>query len=231
MATHAAIHPPSHPPSHPQPAALRRDFLDCFLTHDLPEKPIVSQPRHPSAPIPIVARQAPAARHRLRALAWLREGIALAKRSAGLLLYRRRLSRLEVFLVHPGGPFWAKKDLSAWTIPKGEYEPEEEPLQAARREFTEETGFTAEGEFLPLGTVTQTSGKVVSAWAVEGDCDPEKLVSNFCPVEWPPRSRRMIEIPEVDRGAWYGLDEARQRIFPAQQPFLERLETKLRERQ
>jgi len=160
-------------------------------------------------------------------MAW--GGIALAKRSAGLLLYRRR-NDLEVFLVHPGGPFWAKKDLGAWTIPKGEYESDEEPLAAAKREFTEETSFTADGEFLELGTVTQKSGKVVSAWAVEGDCDPEKLVSNFCPVEWPPRSRRMIEIPEVDRGAWYGMEEAGQRIFPAQKPFLERLETELRKR-
>ena len=160
-------------------------------------------------------------------MAW--GGIAVAKRGAGLLLYRRR-NDLEVFLVHPGGPFWAKKDLGAWTIPKGEYESDEEPLAAAKREFTEETSFTADGEFLELGTVTQKSGKVVSAWAVEGDCDPEKLVSNFCPVEWPPRSRRMIEIPEVDRGAWYGMEEAGQRIFPAQKPFLERLETELRKR-
>jgi len=158
-------------------------------------------------------------------MAW--GGIALARRSAGLLLYRRRAG-LEVFLVHPGGPFWAKKDLGAWTIPKGEYELDEEPLQAARREFTEETGFTAEGEFLDLGTVKQSSGKVVSAWAVEGDCDPEKLVSNLCPVEWPPRSRRMIDIPEVDRGAWYGMEEAGRRIFPSQKPFLERLESALR---
>jgi predicted NUDIX family NTP pyrophosphohydrolase len=157
-------------------------------------------------------------------------GIALAKRSAGLLLYRQRHGALEVFLVHPGGPFWAKKDLGAWTIPKGEYEPDEEPLAAAKREFAEETGFTADGEFLELGTVTQNSGKVVSAWAVEGDCDPEKLVSNFCPVEWPPRSRRMIEIPEVDRGAWYEMEEAGRRIFASQAPFLERLQATLRNR-
>jgi len=156
--------------------------------------------------------------------------IAVVKRSAGLLLYRRRHD-LEVFLVHPGGPFWAKKDVGAWTIPKGEYEPDEEALAAAKREFTEETSFTADGEFLDLGTVTQKSGKVVSAWAVEGDCDAEKLVSNFCPVEWPPRSRHMIQIPEVDRGAWYGPEEARRRIFPAQKPFLDRLEAKLREQQ
>jgi predicted NUDIX family NTP pyrophosphohydrolase len=147
----------------------------------------------------------------------------LAKRSAGLLLFRRRNGELEVFLGHPGGPFWVKKDLGAWTIPKGEYEPSEGALDAARREFEEETGFKVDGAFLDLGTVTQGSGKIVSAWAVEGDCDPEKLVSNFCEIEWPPRSRRMIEIPEIDRGAWYSMDEARTKIFTAQVPFLDRL--------
>jgi predicted NUDIX family NTP pyrophosphohydrolase len=116
-----------------------------------------------------------------------------------------------------------KRDLGAWTIPKGEYQPDEEPLHAARREFEEETGFTVDGDFLGLGTVTQNSGKIVAAWAVEGDCDPEKLVSNYCQVEWPPRSRRMIDVPEVDRGAWYSIDEARGKIFAAQVPFLDRL--------
>ena len=151
----------------------------------------------------------------------------MPRRSAGLLLFRRRIGGLEVFLAHPGGPFWAKKDLAAWTIPKGEYEPDEEPLAAARREFEEETGFKVDGEFIELGTVTQGSGKIVSAWAVEGDFDPAKLVSNTCEVEWPPRSRRMIEIPEVDRGAWYSLDEARTKIFTAQVEFLDRLVEKL----
>jgi predicted NUDIX family NTP pyrophosphohydrolase len=151
----------------------------------------------------------------------------LPRRSAGLLLFRRRNRRLEVFLAHPGGPFWEKKDLGAWTIPKGEYEPDEEPLHAARREFKEETGFKVDGEFLGLGTVRQNSGKIVAAWAVEGDCDPEKLVSNYCQVEWPPRSRRMIDVPEVDRGAWYSIDEARAKIFTAQAPFLDRLLQKL----
>jgi predicted NUDIX family NTP pyrophosphohydrolase len=146
---------------------------------------------------------------------------AVPKRSAGLLMYRRRNGGLEVFLAHPGGPFWVKKD--QWAIPKGEYEPDEEPLAAARREFEEETGFRAEGEFLELGTVTQGSGKIVIAWAFEGDCDPDKLVSNFCQVEWPPRSRKMIDIPEVDRGAWFTIDEARTKIFTAQAAFLDRL--------
>jgi len=153
----------------------------------------------------------------------------LPRRSAGLLLFRRRNGAVEVFLAHPGGPFWARKNLGAWTIPKGEYEPDEEPLAAARREFAEETGFAIDGEFLDLGTVTQNSGKIVSAWAIEGDCDPARLVSNFCQVEWPPRSRRMIDIPEVDRGAWFSLDEAYERIFTAQRRFLDALSRKLRE--
>jgi predicted NUDIX family NTP pyrophosphohydrolase len=153
--------------------------------------------------------------------------VVLPKRSAGLLLYRRRNGELEVFLAHPGGPFWVKKDAGAWTIPKGEYESDEEPLEAARREFGEETGFNIDGEFIELGNVTQGSGKIVSAWAVEGDCDPEKLVSNFCQLEWPPRSRKMIDIPEVDRGAWYSLRAAREKIFTSQMPFLDRLVRRL----
>lgn len=126
--------------------------------------------------------------------------------------------------MHPGGPFFAAKDHGVWTIPKGEFTPDEDALAAARREFQEETGFQLSGEFLPLETVRQNSGKIVSAWAIEGDCDPAKLVSNFCPVEWPPRSGKQIEIPEVDRGEWFTMDEARRRMMPAQTPFLDRLE-------
>jgi predicted NUDIX family NTP pyrophosphohydrolase len=147
----------------------------------------------------------------------------MAKRSAGLLMYRWRDRKLEVFLVHPGGPFWAKKDLGAWSIPKGEYGEGENPLEAARREFTEETGFEAEGELIDLGTIKQASGKLVSVWAVEGDCDPGKLRSNTCLIEWPPRSGRQMEIPEVDRGAWFGVDEARQRILKSQAPLIDLL--------
>ena len=147
----------------------------------------------------------------------------MAKRSAGLLLYRRT-NGLEVFLVHPGGPYWAKKDRGAWTIPKGEYVDGEAALDAAQREFHEETGFTAEGEFVELGTIRQLSGKVVSAWAVEGDCDAARLVSNFCKVEWPPRSGRLLRIPEVDRGGWFAIPEAKERILEAQREFLSRLE-------
>lgn len=153
----------------------------------------------------------------------------MPKRSAGVLLFRRLESVLEVFLVHPGGPFWAKKDLGAWSIPKGEFELDESALDAARREFTEETGFEVDGNFIDLGTVRQASGKLVSVWAVEGDCDPAMLVSNHCEIEWPPRTGRMISIPEVDRGAWYRVDEARERIFAGQAPFLDALAGKLKQ--
>jgi len=151
----------------------------------------------------------------------------VAKRSAGMLLYRRRNEILEVFLVHPGGPFWAKKDLGAWSLPKGEYGDGEDPLDAARREFEEETGFPAPLNAVDLGEVKQAAGKVVTAWAAEGDCDPDKLVSNRCQVEWPPRTGRMIDIPEVDRGGWFTIVEAQERILKSQQPFLERLARKL----
>jgi predicted NUDIX family NTP pyrophosphohydrolase len=147
----------------------------------------------------------------------------MPKRSAGLLMYRRRDGQVEVFLVHPGGPFWAKKDIGAWSICKGEYAESELPLEAAKREFQEETGFTAQGSFHELGVVQQASGKLVTAWAFEGDCDPSKLISNHCQVEWPPRSGRMIEIPEVDRGGWFSIEAARERILKAQEPFLDRL--------
>jgi predicted NUDIX family NTP pyrophosphohydrolase len=145
------------------------------------------------------------------------------KRSAGILVYRQREGALEVFLVHPGGPFWAKKDRGAWTVPKGEYTDAEQPLDAAIREFKEETGFDLRGKFVELGTITQASGKVVSAWACAGDLDPEKLISNSCQIEWPPHSGRSMTIPEVDRGGWFSLAEAKARILPAQQPFLDRL--------
>lgn len=147
----------------------------------------------------------------------------MAKRSAGLLMYRLLNGGLEVFLVHPGGPFWAKKDLGAWSIPKGGCEETEQPLDAAKREFQEETGLAPQGTFLELGTIKQVSGKIVTAWAFEGDFDPAKLVSNFCRVEWPPGSGRMIECPEVDRGAWFSLSEAKQRILRSQQPLLDAL--------
>ena len=154
-------------------------------------------------------------------------GLTMPKQSAGLLLYRRKNQTLEVFLVHPGGPFWAKKDQGAWSIPKGEYSAPEEPLAAARREFQEETGFAIEGDFVGLGTIRQAGGKLVSAWALEGDCDPAALISNLTQIEWPPRSGKIIEIPEVDRGAWFSLQEARDRLLQSQTTFLDRLVEKL----
>jgi len=145
------------------------------------------------------------------------------KTSAGLLLYRVRGDQLEVFLVHPGGPFWAKKDAGAWSIPKGELGEGEEPLQAAIREFTEETGFNVSGDFHPLRSIRQAGGKVVHAWAVEGDCDPAKLRSNTFSMMWPPKSGRMQEFPEVDRAGWFGIDEAKVRILAGQVGFLDEL--------
>lgn len=155
------------------------------------------------------------------------------KRSAGLLMYRRRLdlgrdAGVEVFLVHPGGPYWSRKNEGVWTIPKGEYEAGEEPLDAAIREFREETGFEAAGPFLELGSVRQKSGKVVIAWAFEGDCDPEGLRSNTCEIEWPPRSGKRIEIDEVDRGDWFTFERAGKFIRAEQAPLLEALRLRLR---
>ena len=147
----------------------------------------------------------------------------MPKRSAGLLVYRRWQGALEFFLVHPGGPLWAKKNLGSWSIPKGEYLDGEEPVQAAIREFREETGFPAPENLFFLGTITQASGKIVSAWAGEGDFDASRLVSNLCEIEWPPRSGRRISIPEVDRGSWFPVIEAEQRIVSSQRPILERL--------
>ena len=128
-----------------------------------------------------------------------------------------------MFLVHPGGPFWAKKDLGAWSIPKGEFEPGESPLDAARREFREEVGQDIDGDFVALAPVKQKGGKLVQAWAVAGEVDAERIVSNLCEIEWPPRSGRRLTIPEVDRAAWFPIDEARSRINPAQVALLDEL--------
>jgi len=147
----------------------------------------------------------------------------MPKRSAGLILYRRRNSGIEVFLVHPGGPFWAKKDLASWSIPKGEYIEGEDPIAAAKREFQEETGFAPHGNLTALGELKQTGGKIVTAWALEGDCDPAQLRSNTFEMEWPPRSGRKIEVPEVDRGCWYSTESARTKLLTGQLEFLDRL--------
>jgi predicted NUDIX family NTP pyrophosphohydrolase len=149
--------------------------------------------------------------------------IDMPKKSAGLLLFRRRDSHLEVFLVHPGGPFWRSKDAGVWSIPKGQYEEGEDPLEAAKREFEEETGIQADGEFIALGQAKQSSGKVISAWAFEGDCSPAEVRSNMFSMEWPPKSGREQEFPEVDRADWFSLNEARTRILKGQAVFLDRL--------
>lgn len=139
------------------------------------------------------------------------------------MMYRGTGDGVEVFLVHPGGPYWAKKDKGAWTVPKGEYDKGEDALAAALREFEEETGFVPSGEMRELGAVKQKSGKVVRAWAFAGDCDPALLKSNTCEIEWPPRSGKRITIPEVDQGMWFGLAEAHTYIREEQQAFLEAL--------
>lgn len=149
--------------------------------------------------------------------------------SAGLLLYRRRDGgSVEVFLVHPGGPFWARRDDGAWSIPKGEQGPDEAPLEVARREFAEETGASPPvGPCTPLPAVRQAGGKTVQAFAVEGDLDPAAVRSNTFTMEWPPRSGRQGTFPEVDRGAWFDLDTARTRLLAGQRPLIDALATLL----
>jgi predicted NUDIX family NTP pyrophosphohydrolase len=147
----------------------------------------------------------------------------MAKRSAGILMYRREGSEIEALLVHPGGPFWAKKDLGAWSIPKGEYAEGEEPLAVAMRELEEETGARPNGDFLPLGEIVQPGRKVVTAWAMEGDFDVGALKSNLFEMEWPPKSGRRASFPEVDRAEWFSIEDARKKILPGQRAFLDRL--------
>jgi predicted NUDIX family NTP pyrophosphohydrolase len=145
------------------------------------------------------------------------------KQSSGVLLYRLTDTGLEVFLVHPGGPFWKKKDAASWTIPKGEFTDEEEALPAALREFREETGFTPTGPFIPLTPIRQKAGKLVHAWAAAGDLVPALVRSNTVTLEWPPRSGRKLRFPEVDKGDWFKLVTAREKINPAQSAFLDEL--------
>ncbi|HSD33706.1 MAG TPA: NUDIX domain-containing protein [Gemmatimonadales bacterium] len=149
----------------------------------------------------------------------------MARISAGVLVYRKRQGVVEVLLVHPGGPFWAKRDTGAWSIPKGEADPAEPLLDAARREFHEETGFTVSGDFTALSPLRQPGGKVVHAWAVEGDCDPTRMRSNTFTLEWPPRSGKQQEFPEIDRVDWFAIDEALRRILPGQASLLRELAT------
>jgi predicted NUDIX family NTP pyrophosphohydrolase len=153
--------------------------------------------------------------------------LGMAKRSAGILMYRRGAAGIELLLVHPGGPFWTKKDHGAWSIPKGEYDAEEEPLACAIREFAEELGSAPQavdvGAFLELGELVLPSRKVITAFAIAGEFDPAKLKSNHFEMEWPPRSGRKQSFPEVDRAAWFAADEAREKIQPGQSPFIDRL--------
>jgi len=146
--------------------------------------------------------------------------------SAGLLIFRHKPRGPEVLLVHPGGPFWANKDAHAWSIPKGEFDADEEPLAAARREVAEETGLTPDGTPVALRPI-RSGRKTIHAWAIEGDCDPSAIVSNSFSMEWPPRSGRMQEFPEVDRAAWFTLDEARSKIHKGQVDLIEQLERHL----
>ena len=147
----------------------------------------------------------------------------MVKKSAGLLMYRRRQGVLEFLLVHPGGPFWSKKDLGSWSIPKGEYTSGEDPLEVAKREFQEETSFKATGEFILLTSRKQPSGKIITAWAFEGDCDASAVKSNTFSTEWPPRSSRQQEFPEVDRAGWFSISVAKEKIIKGQMGFLDEL--------
>jgi predicted NUDIX family NTP pyrophosphohydrolase len=143
-------------------------------------------------------------------------------------MFRTHRGAVEVLLVHPGGPFWEKKDLGAWSIPKGERSPEEDSLSAAQREFEEETGVKPHGDFMPLGECRQGGGKIVTAWALEGDLDAARITSNSFTLEWPPKSGKMREFPEVDRAEWFSIELAREKILKGQAAFLDRLLAQLR---
>ena len=151
----------------------------------------------------------------------------MPRTSAGLLPYRRREGRVEVFLVHPGGPFWVNKDEHAWSVAKGEVEPDEDLLHAAHREFSEETGLTLAGPAIPLAPIRQASGKLVHVWAIEADIDPSVIQSNSFPLEWPPRSGQVRQFPEVDRAAWFDLADARSKIHKGQVALLDEMNSKL----
>ena len=147
----------------------------------------------------------------------------MEKKSAGILIYRQVNKQIEVMLVHPGGPFWAKKDLASWSIPKGEFEIGDDPLTAAIREVKEETGLQVKGDFMPLAAVRQKSGKIIYAWALEGDYNVDNITSNFFEMTWPPKSGKMKSFPEVDRAAWFDLEVAATKIVPGQVPLLQQL--------
>lgn len=152
----------------------------------------------------------------------------MAKKSAGLLLFRFNNSSPEILLVHPGGPFWVNKDLGAWSVPKGEFNDDEKPLTAAIREVKEELGIDVSGDFIELVPARQKSGKIIYAWAVKHDFNPENIVSNTFELEWPPKSGKTIVIPEVDRASWFTIDEAKRRIIPAQTAIIDDLLEKIK---
>jgi predicted NUDIX family NTP pyrophosphohydrolase len=145
------------------------------------------------------------------------------KKSAGLLLYRCIENTIEFFLVHPGGPFWKNKDIGAWTIPKGELEDEEDALEAAKREFKEETGTIIDGNFITLTPVKQKAGKLIYTWAIQGNIDSEKITSNTFKIQWPPKSGKWVDLPEVDKAGWFSIEESKQKINPAQIPLIDEL--------
>ena len=147
----------------------------------------------------------------------------IATQSAGILLYRKRNDRVELFLVHPGGPFWKKKDVGSWTIPKGEFTNNEKALEAAKREFEEETGIALFGDFIELTPVKQKAGKIIYAWALEGNVDPSAILSNSFKIEWPPKSGQYREFPEIDKAEWFGEEEAKEKINPAQARLVDEL--------
>ncbi len=155
----------------------------------------------------------------------------MPKKSAGIILYRFQNNQLELFLVHPGGPFWAKKDEGTWSIPKGEFDENEEGLAAAKRELEEETGIKADGHFLELTPVKQKSGKIIYAWAIEKNIDAENIFSNTCMIEWPPRSGKQLEIPEVDRGAYFSVEAGLIKVVQGQAPILRELLKKIEDGQ
>jgi len=151
----------------------------------------------------------------------------MPKQSAGILMFRRTGTTPEVLLVHPGGPFWANKDTGAWSIPKGLYQQGQDPLSAARREFEEETGSSVQGKFIELGSFKQPGGKIITAWAIERDFDVTKFKSNVFSMEWPPRSGKIRDFPEVDRARWFALDEAMGKVTKGQVPILAKLRARL----
>jgi predicted NUDIX family NTP pyrophosphohydrolase len=148
----------------------------------------------------------------------------MPKQSAGILIYRRRPAGIEVFLVHPGGPFWQHKDAGAWSIPKGEFAADEDPLATARRELREETGLVVDGPFVPLEPIRQRGGKIVHAWIVEADVEPAQVKSNTFSVEWPRGTGKLRSYPEVDRAEWFSLDEAAKKLLTSQRPLLDQLQ-------